>query len=99
MKRAVKLNADAAKGKAAKKPASKKKKPAPKTPGDLQAALKLKKHAKAKATWEGFPPSAKRDYAEWIEGAKREATREKRLETTLEWLAEGKRKNWKYERC
>ena len=53
----------------------------------------------ARRTFEGFPPSAKRDYVEWIAGAKREETRAKRLATTLEWLAEGKRRHWKYEKC
>ena len=82
---------------AKKKAAAKKKRAAPKTPPELTAAFKLKKHAKAKATFDSFPPSAKRDYVEWITGAKRDATRAKRLETTLAWLAEGKRRNWKYE--
>lgn len=91
-----------AEAKAAPKPKTKtaaRKRAAPKTPPALAAALRLKKHAKAKATFEAFPPSAKRDYIEWITGAKREATREARLATTLEWLSEGKRKNWKYESC
>jgi len=60
------------------------------------AALQLKKHAKARATFEGFAPSHRREYIEWITEAKRETTREKRLATTLEWLAEGKPRNWKY---
>ena len=76
-----------------------KKRAAPKPPPELAAAFRLKKHAKAKATFEAFPPSAQRDYVEWITGAKREATRATRLATTLEWLSEGKRKNWKYEAC
>ncbi|MHC5010969.1 MAG: YdeI/OmpD-associated family protein [Planctomycetota bacterium] len=99
VKRAVALNADRAKGKAAKKKVTGKgtKKPAPQTPTDLAAALR--KNAKARRTFEAFPPGARRDYVEWITGAKRDATREKRLATTIEWLAEGKRKNWKYERC
>ncbi|KGI77882.1 YdeI/OmpD-associated family protein [Oleiagrimonas soli] len=71
-------------------------KPEAPVPDDLAAALKLKKHAKARATFEGFPPGQRREYIEWITEAKREATREKRLATTLEWLAEGKQRNWKY---
>ena len=35
---------------------------------------------------------------EWIGEAKRDETRKKRVKTTLEWLAEGKSRNWKYER-
>jgi len=53
----------------------------------------------AKATFEAFPPGQKREYVEWIEGAKRDETRRKRLETTIAQLVEGKRLNWKYERC
>ena len=66
-------------------------------PDDLAKALA--KSAKARKTFESFPPSARRDYVNWIEDAKRPATREKRLATTVEWLAEGKRRNWKYENC
>lgn len=66
-------------------------------PEDLAKALA--KNAKARKAFESFPPSARRDYVEWIEDAKRPATRQKRLATTLEWLAEGKRRNWKYANC
>ena len=54
---------------------------------------------KARATVEGFPPSHKREYVEWITGAKRGETRASRLTTTLEWLAKGKSRNWKYGKC
>ncbi|MBK6588712.1 MAG: YdeI/OmpD-associated family protein [Acidobacteria bacterium] len=53
----------------------------------------------AAATFNNFPYSKKKDYVEWISGAKSEATRDKRLATTIEWLAEGKARNWKYENC
>jgi len=66
-------------------------------PPDLTAALK--KNAKAKKAFEAFSPSHKREYVEWITEAKRDETRAKRLATTLEWLVEGKHRNWKYERC
>jgi uncharacterized protein YdeI (YjbR/CyaY-like superfamily) len=66
-------------------------------PADLAAALE--KNKKAAATFDRFPPSCRREYVEWIIEAKREATRLKRLKTTIEWLAEGKRRNWKYENC
>jgi hypothetical protein len=65
-------------------------------PKDLAAALK--KNAKARRTFEGFPPSHRREYVEWIAEAKTDATRARRLATTLEWLAEGKPRNWKYMR-
>ena len=66
-------------------------------PADLAAALK--KNKVAAATFEKFSASHRRDYIEWITEAKREETRGKRLATTLEWLAEGKSRNWKYENC
>ena len=59
----------------------------------------LKKNKAAQATFESFPRSCKKEYVEWITEAKTEPTREKRLATTLEWLAEGKKRNWKYEKC
>lgn len=62
-------------------------------------AAALKKNKKAAETFDKFPPSCKREYIEWITDAKTEPTREKRLATTVEWLAEGKKKNWKYEKC
>lgn len=74
-------------------------KPPARTPSDLAAALARSEHAAAKATWDQFTPAKRRDYIEWITTAKREATRAKRLTTTLEWLAEGKPRNWKYQNC
>ena len=66
-------------------------------PQDLQAAIDAA--PAAKATWDAFPPSCQREYVEWVIEAKRDETRSKRLEQTMEWLAEGKRRNWKYENC
>ena len=51
------------------------------------------------AVLEGFPPSAQRDYLEWIADAKQDSTREKRIATAVEWLSEGKRRHWKYQNC
>src|SRR5471032_275085 len=56
----------------------------------------LKKNKKALLTFENFSPSCKREYVEWIVEAKREETRVKRLKTAIEWLAAGKKQNWKY---
>jgi len=50
-------------------------------------------------TFNNFPYSKKKDYLEWITEAKTDATREKRLATTIEWLAEGKSRHWKYQNC
>lgn len=74
-----------------------KKRPPVKPPPYLVAALR--KNAKAKKTFEGFAPSQQREYVEWLTEAKQEATRDKRLATTIERLAEGKQLNWKYQNC
>lgn len=66
----------------------------PDVPEELAAALK--KSPAARKTFEGFPPSHRREYVEWITEAKQEATRQKRVAQTIEWLAEGKSRNWKY---
>ena len=72
-------------------------KPPVELPGDLAAALEAS--AKARATFAAFPPSQQREYVEWITGAKQAATRQRRLAQAIEWMAEGKPRNWKYERC
>jgi len=69
--------------------------PLPEPPELVQA---LRKHPAARKTWEGFAPSHRREYVEWLTEAKRDDTRARRLATTLEWLAEGKQRNWKYRR-
>jgi uncharacterized protein YdeI (YjbR/CyaY-like superfamily) len=68
-----------------------------KMPVDLAAALK--KNKKAQAIFEKFPPGKRKDYIEWVTAAKTEATKNKRIETAVEWIAEGKGRNWKYEKC
>jgi uncharacterized protein YdeI (YjbR/CyaY-like superfamily) len=69
-------------------------KPAPELPTDFAALLK--KHTAARKHYEAFSPSAQREYVEWITDAKTDATRQTRMATALEWLAEGKHRNWKY---
>ncbi len=64
-------------------------------PADLKKALASNK--KAQGSFTAFPPSARREYVEWLDEAKRDETRQKRLKTAVEWLAQGKRRNWKYE--
>lgn len=59
-------------------------------------AAALKKNARARKTFEDFSPSHRREYLEWITEAKREETRNQRLATSIEWLAEGKARHWKY---
>jgi uncharacterized protein YdeI (YjbR/CyaY-like superfamily) len=72
-------------------------KPEAKVPAELKAALV--KNKKAVATWEAFPPSHRREYIQWIDEAKRPETKEKRVAQTVEWVAEGKGRNWKYQRA
>lgn len=71
-------------------------KPPPLVPDELAAAFALKKHAAADRHFKAFSPSAQREYIDWITETKTEATRHKRIATALEWLAEGKPRNWKY---
>ena len=82
-------------------PAQRQVKHAPKLPPGLhpEFAAALKAAPKAKATLDGFPPSAQRDYLEWVAEAKQPATRAKRIATSIEWLNEGKRRHWKYQNC
>ena len=58
----------------------------------------LSKNKKASQAFEAFSPSHKKEYVEWITEAKTEETRNKRMATALEWIAEGKGRNWKYEK-
>lgn len=82
-------------------PAPRKAKHEPKPPPEMHAdfAAALAKAPKAKATLDAFPPSAQRDYLEWIGEAKQDATRHKRIADAVQWLSEGKRRHWKYETC
>jgi uncharacterized protein YdeI (YjbR/CyaY-like superfamily) len=72
--------------------------PAPTLPEDFATLLAHEKYAAACKTWSAFGPGAQREYVDWIMQAKTEATRQKRVATTLEWLAEGKKRNWNYEK-
>lgn len=65
-------------------------------PEDFSAALAAT--PAAAQVFDGLAPSHRYEYLEWITGAKRPETRAKRIGEALEWLAEGKRRNWKYER-
>ncbi len=86
---------------AATAPAPRKVKHAPKPPPEMHPdfAAALAEHPEAKATLDGFSPSARRDYVEWVAEAKQDATRAKRIATAVEWLTEGKKRNWRYENC
>ena len=82
----------AARHKVAKAP-----KPAVEAPSEFTKALKANK--KASAVFAAFSPSCKREYLEWIADAKRAETRETRIATAVEWISEGKQRNWKYQNC
>lgn len=72
-------------------------KPALEVPADLGTALAA--NAAAQGHWDAFSPGKRRDYIEWVLGAKREETRAKRIETIVAQVAEGKDRNWKYKSC
>jgi len=66
------------------------------TPEFMKAALKL--DAAAMETYKALSPGQKRDYIEWLTEARVEVTRQRRLETAVAWLKQGKPRNWKYMR-
>ncbi|HKP34496.1 MAG TPA: YdeI/OmpD-associated family protein [Sphingomicrobium sp.] len=82
-------------------PAPRKTKHAPKPPPQLhpEFAAALANAPKAQATLDAFPPSAQREYLEWVAEAKQDSTRQKRIADSIQWLSEGKRRHWKYENC
>ena len=93
IKKAARLNDEGVK--LPRKPAAAKKEL--KIPADFTAALD--RNRTARATFDGFNYTNRKDYVEWVTEAKTEATRQKRLLTAIEWMAEGKVRNWKYVRC
>lgn len=84
-------------GSAVKRPAVRKPRPEISMPPEFGAALAAV--PAAQAVFDGFPPGARRDYLEWITGAKADATRDKRIAQAVEWIAAGRKRNWKYEKC
>lgn len=93
IKEAMLLNDKGVKLPAKAKPADKKELPVPE-----YFVKALAKNKKAKQVFENFPPSHKKEYVMWITEAKTEDTRNKRMTTALEWMAEGKSRLWKYEK-
>jgi uncharacterized protein YdeI (YjbR/CyaY-like superfamily) len=92
VKRAMELNEQGVQ--LPKRPAKPKKPLA--MPADFKAAIKKSK--RAHATYEAFSPSHQREYLEWITDAKADETRSRRVAQAVEWMAEGKARNWKYMR-
>lgn len=97
IKQAMKLNEEGIsppkKKATAKKTATK---TAAKLPADVKLALD--KNRKALNTFDAFSPSARKEYIDWITEAKAEATRNRRLEQAIEWMADGKQRHWKYQK-
>ena len=92
VRKAAALNEQGVKTPTTRKPGQPK--PPPEVPPDLAAALKRDKAA-AKH-FQAFPPGQQRDYVEWLTEARREETRQRRLAQAIEWIADGKPRNWKY---
>jgi len=67
------------------------------TPPELRAALR--KNKMATKVFDEFSPSCRREYAEWIVEAQRPETKAKRVQQAVEWIAQGKPRNWKYMNC
>lgn len=82
-------------------PAPRKVKHEPQPPSEIhpELAAALRENPKAQQVLDGFPPSAKREYVDWIAEAKQDKTRAKRIADAIEWLNDGKRRHWKYENC
>ena len=72
----------------------------PKAPVEVPSYMlsAIRRNKQAAAAFDALPPSHKREYVEWIAEAKGEATRQRRLDTAVAWIAEGKPRNWKYMR-
>ena len=94
VREAMKLNEAGVKTPGRAKP----RKPKPEIEVPAYFRSELKKNKKARTTFDGFSPSHRREYIEWITEAKTEPTREKRIRTAIEWMTEGKALRWKYER-
>ena len=73
--------------------------PVPAVKASPEFAKALKANKKAAAAFAAFSPSCKKEYVEWIADAKRPETRDKRIATAIEWISEGKQRNWKYQNC
>ena len=74
---------------------------APKVEAEIPDAFAqaLKASKPAAKVFSAFSPSAQREYTDWIADAKRPETRDKRIAQAIEWIAEGKQRNWKYQEC
>ena len=92
IKEAAKLNKESVKLPSPAKPRTAAKAPEP--PGYMIEALK--KNKKAWTNFQAFTSGQQKEYIEWITEAKTESTRNKRMAYILDWVEEGKIRNWKY---
>jgi uncharacterized protein YdeI (YjbR/CyaY-like superfamily) len=96
IKQAMKLNDEGIKKVSTRKVITDKEKAELKTPADFAALLKQNKALEK--VFNEFSYSHRKEYIAWFDEAKTEATRAKRMTQALEWIAEGKGRNWKYQR-
>ncbi|MBX3659873.1 MAG: YdeI/OmpD-associated family protein [Ramlibacter sp.] len=75
-------------------------KPAPLTEIEIPGyfAERLADNSNARAIFESKSDSFRKEYVVWITDAKTESTRNKRIEESLAWIAEGKSRFWKYQK-
>ncbi len=71
-------------------------KPVPAMPQPFADALGV---AGLREGFEAMPPGYRREYIEWVAEAKTDATRDRRIAQSVEWIGEGKHRNWKYQKC
>lgn len=71
-------------------------KPVPDMPSAFSQALIA---AAAMDRFDMMAPGYRREYIEWVADAKTDATRDKRIAQAVEWIGEGKHRNWKYQKC
>ena len=97
LKKAAKAIDEGTRTKSIERPAQRVAQAEVEVPVELAAALK--KNKAARKAFDGFAPSHRREYIAWVASAKRDETRAKRVTQTVDWLVEGKRRNWQYENC
>jgi uncharacterized protein YdeI (YjbR/CyaY-like superfamily) len=68
----------------------------PELPNAFAEALTM---AASRQRFDAMPPGQRREYIEWIVEAKTDPTRDKRIAQAVEWIGEGKSRNWKYQKC
>lgn len=78
---------------------AKTRKPKPEVEPPAEFVLAMKQREGAAEAFATLSPSCRREYVNWILEAKRAETKERRIQTAVQWITEGKSLNWKYENC